>query len=336
MHRWDFIINTAATALALPFLEITNGPPIVGHGDFRYKINLDWARADPAKTPVNDFHEMVFDRAGRIFMTTNDTRNNVLIFSKDGDILGHWGTEFPGAHGLTLADEGGDERLYITDHDRHEVIKTTLDGRVLQVFSWPADSRFYERKEQFRPTETAIAPNGDVFVADGYGQDCIVHFDQKGRVLNVFGGKTELSNAHGIAFDPRDAQNPGLLVTSRADNSLKKYGLDGHLLESWTLPGAFICRPQISGKNVFFAVLVSEMPWDGGTGFVLVLDEKNRVVSAPGGSVPRYKNGLLRPLYQTVKAFKHPHDVLPDAGDGSVYVCQWNAGKVFPARLERV
>ena len=122
MHRRSFLKNTASAAFALPLLKNNLGEPIIGHGDFRYKINLDWCRADPAKTPVNDCHEMVFDKSGRIFMTTNDTRNNVLIFSKDGNVIGSWGTEFPGAHGLSLADEGGEERLYITDYDRHEVI----------------------------------------------------------------------------------------------------------------------------------------------------------------------------------------------------------------------
>ncbi len=335
MHRRQFLKDTALTAAAWPFLNETPAEPTIGHGDFRYRINPNWCHADPSKTPVNDCHEMVFDRRGRILMTTNDVRNNVLVFSKDGDVLDSWGHDFPGAHGLTLAGEGSDEALFITDYERHEVLKTTLDGRVLQIFDWPADSPFYSKKEDFSPTETAVLPSGEVFVADGYGRDCIVHYDEKGRVLNVFGGKTELSNAHGIALDGR-AGSPTLLVTSRADNFLKRYSLDGRLLESWPLPGAFICRPRVSGPNTFFAVLVGELPWDGGTGYVLILNEKNEVVSAPGGSVPRYENGVLNRLYQTVRAFRHPHDVLPDAGDGSLYVCQWNAGKVYPARLERV
>ena len=104
MRRRSFLKNTAFAAAAWPFLTKTGGEPIIGHGDFRYKINLNWCRADAMKTPVNDCHEMVFDKKGRILMTTNDTRNNILIFSKDGDVLETWGHDFPGAHGLTLED----------------------------------------------------------------------------------------------------------------------------------------------------------------------------------------------------------------------------------------
>lgn len=336
MRRRSFLKNASIAAVGFPFFEKMNDLSIVGHGDFRFRINLDWCRASLAETPVNDCHEMAFDRRGRIFMSTNDAKNNVVIFSKDGFALGSWSADLPGAHGLELSDEGGEEFLYLTDYERHFVVKTTLEGRVVQKFEWPDGSPFYSKKEDFAPTETALLPDGSLVVADGYGKDCLIKYDQKGHVLAVFGGKKELSNAHGVALDRRDPKNLSLLVTSRADNFLKKYSLDGQLLESWPLPGAFICRPRVIGPNVFFAVLVSEMPWDGGTGFVLILDEKNMPVSAPCGSAPRFENGVLQPFYQTVRAFRHPHDVLPDPSDGSVYVCQWNAGRVFPARLERV
>ena len=313
------------------------GDPVIGHGDFRYRIRLDWAtQNDAAAFPVNDCHEMVTDRRGRIFLSTNDTHNNILIFNKDGKILDGWGTEFPGAHGLTLHDEGGEEFLYLTDYERHEVVKTTLAGRVVQQFSYPSDSGKYASADEFKPTETAILPNGELVVADGYGLDYIIHYDRSGKVKNIFGGKPELNNAHGIALDMRDPAEPVLLVTSRADNALKRYSLDGRLLQSIALPGAYICRPVVHGENVFFAVLISKLPWDSQSGFVMILDKNNRVVSCPGGSTPRYDaDGAPEAFHQTVKVFRHPHDVLAD-NDQNLYVSQWNSGKVYPARLERV
>lgn len=343
MNRRNFCKNTltmaAAAAVPSAFGIITsrwakNGP-VIGQGDFKYRIHMDWAaKNDPTRYPVNDCHEMVMDRRGRIFLTTNDTHNNVLIFNKNGKILDAWGTEYPGAHGLTLHDEGGEEFLYLTDYERHEVIKTTLDGRVVRIFPYPADSGKYADKTAFRPTETTILPNGDVVIADGYGLDFLVQYDQEGRLKNVFGGKKQLNNAHGVALDTRDPAHPGLLVTSRADNFLKRFSLDGRLLESIALPGAFICRPVLHGPNVFFAVLISHLPWDSQSGFILILDRDNRVVSCPGGNTPP-QSGQDPQLYQTVKVFKHPHDVLLDR-DENLYVSQWNSGKVYPARLERV
>lgn len=344
MQRRTFL-QTSATLTAgfcVPDFFRKTGEPIIGHGDFRYKIKLDWGKQDPAKYPVNDCHEMAMDRRGRIILVTNETRNNVLIYNKDGKVLDAWGTEFPGAHGLTLLDEGGEEMLYIADYERHEVVKTTLSGRVVHTFGYPADSGKYKTKAEFRPTETAVAPNGDVYIADGYGQDWVAHYGADGKLKNIFGGKSPennpgyLNNAHGIALDARDAANPCLLVTSRVENCVKRFSLSGDYLGNIPLWGAYICRPVVYGENVFFAVLISKLPWDSQSGFVCILDKENKVVSCPGGSLPdEGEPGAQHPLYQTVKVFKHPHDVLPDA-DGNLYVAQWNAGKVYPARLERI
>ena len=269
-------------------------------------------------------------------MTTDNTHNNILVFNKDGTVLDAWGHEYPGAHGLTIHDENGTEFLYITDYERHQVVKTGLDGRVNQIFNWPADSDKYTAQNEFNPTETAISPNGDVFIADGYGKDYILHYSPKGELKNIFGGPEYLKNAHGIALDTRDKNAPCWLVSSRAENKLKRFSLDGSFLESISLPGAYICRPVISGENVYFAVLISQLPWDSGTGFVCILDKNNQVVSVPAGSTPRYeKDGSLQPLYQTIRAFKHPHDVLADE-DGNLYVSQWNSGNVYPIKLNRV
>lgn len=310
--------------------------PVLGNGKFRYRINARWCKADPAINPVKNCHEMVFDKQGRIFMTTDDVHNNILVFNKDGKVLDAWGHNYPGAHGLTYHDENGTEVLYITDYERHLVVKTTLDGEVIRTFEWPADSGKYSNASEFRPTETAIAPNGDVFVADGYGKDYIIRYNQAGQVLKVFGGPDLLKNAHGVALDTRDPKKNTLLVTSRAENKLKRFSLDGTLLSTIELPGAFICRPVVHGENVYFAVLISQLPWDSGTGFVCILDKSNKVVSTPGGNIPRYSpDGKLSTLYQTVKVFKHPHDVLVDP-DGNIYVSQWNSNGVYPLRLERV
>ncbi len=334
MKRRTFLQQTTLAGAAL----MTNFDidPVIGHGNFRYRINRRWCKADPARHPVKNCHEMVFDKQGRIIMTTDDIRNNILIFNKDGIVQDAWGHEYPGAHGLTLHDEGDQEVLYITDYERHIVVKTTPGGEVIRTFGWPADTGKYRDETEFRPTETALGPEGDLFVADGYGKDYIIRYDREGKVKNIFGGPDLLRNAHGIALDTRIPDKPALLVTSRAENKLKRFSMEGALLETIPLPGAYICRPVVQGDHVFFAVLISELPWDSGTGFICILDKNNRVVSTPAGSTPRYDaDGNLSTLYQTVKVFKHPHDVLADT-NGNLYVAQWNSGNVYPILLERV
>ena len=88
---------------------------VIGHGGFRYRAEPGWAGLDPARTPVNNCHEMVMDRRGRLFMTTDEPRNNVVVFDTGGRLLGSWSVDCPGAHGLTIWDAGGEEFLFVTD-----------------------------------------------------------------------------------------------------------------------------------------------------------------------------------------------------------------------------
>lgn len=310
---------------------------IVGHGSHRYKIDLNWGLLNKNEYPVNDCHEMVQDSQGRILLLTNHTKNNIIIYSKDGNLEETWGTDFPGAHGLTLKNEGGADLLYIADNNRNEVIKTSITGDILQVLPCPLESEQYTSKEQYVPTETAIAENGDIYVADGYGLQHIIHYNAKGELLNVFGGKGDgddhFENAHGICVDNRSGTET-LLITARMQNCIKRFSMDGQFLERIDLPGAFICRPVIKTDYVYLATI-----WSGdksaNSGFVSILDGNNKLISAPGGSEPHYENGQLNNMYQTHQIFKHPHDVCVD-DDENLYVAQWNAGQSYPIKMLRV
>lgn len=313
--------------------------PRFGHGPKRYKIDTRWSQADVSKTPVNDCHEMVQDAKGRIILLTNETKNNVMIYDKGGKLLSYWGTTYPGAHGLTLFNENGTDVLFICDNNRHQVIKTTTDGRELMVLDYPKEAGIYSKAEEYVPTETTIAPNGDIYVADGYGKDYILHYDAKGKFLGYFGGRgaeaKHLKNAHGVCFDNRDKKNPCLIVTSREENAFKRYDLKGNYLNTIALPGAWVCRPVIKGDYLYAAVLQSsDRPWQS-SGFVTILDKNNKVVSNPGGNEPVYKNGVLQPLTQLNPLFAYPHDVCVD-DEENIYVAQWNSRKVYPYKLTPV
>ena len=341
MKRRDFILNSTlsvAGAMLVPDILIKN-ETILGHNQKRYKINTRWSQADVSRYPVNDCHEMVQDQKGRILLLTNETRNNVLIYDKNGKILDAWGTEYPGAHGLTLFNENGTDVLFICDNARHQVIKTTIDGRVLMTLDYPKETGQYAKPEEYVPTETAIAPNGDIYVTDGYGKDFVIQYDAQGRYIRHFGGRGTgqeyLQNAHGITVDLRDKANPCLIVTSREQNAFKRYDLEGKYLETISLPGAWVCRPVIKGEYLYAAVLQSNnRQWEQ-SGFVTILDKKNRVVSNLAGSEPSYKGLIPNEMYQTIKAFQYPHDVCVD-DEENLYVAQWNSGKTYPFKLEPV
>lgn len=297
-------------------------------------MDANWGKLDPAIHPVNDCHEMIQDRKGRIFLLTNETKNNVLIYNTSGKLKGSWGSEYPGAHGLTLA---GDE-LFITDTARHQVYKTSLDGRLLMTIDWPKDSGVYTKAEEFVPTEVAVTDNGDFYIADGYGAQYVLKYDKTGKLIHYFGGRGDgdehLDNAHGICIDSR-AGNKTLLVTDRTRNAFKRFDMDGKLLDVIHLPGACVCRPVIKDDYLYAAVLRSPDLGAEGTGFVTILDKNNRVISNIGGTEPAYRDGTLQPMAQADKIFVHPHDVCVD-DDDNIYVAQWASGKVYPYKFTRV
>lgn len=314
--------------------EIKNDEIVFGQNEKRYRLEKDWVKADASTLPVNDCHEMVQDAKGRIVLLTNETKNNVIFFDKKGKVLETWGHDFPGAHGLSIT--GNDEQfLFATDTVKNQFYKTTIDGRVLQTWNYPVESGKYSETKQFVPTETVITKNGEVYVADGYGIQYITYYDTDGKIKNIFGGRgTEekhLDNAHGICIDYRVTPET-LLVTDRTRCCFKRYSLAGEYIETISLPGACVCRPVIKGDYLYAAVLRSPTLENNESGFVIILNKQNKVVSVLCGSEAAYENGKLKPFYQTLKLFKHPHDVMVD-DEENLYVCQWNSGKVYPYKF---
>jgi len=340
LNRRTFIKNTSLAAGAVYAPAMLHGLPsheiILGHNNKRYKIDTQWSKINAAQYPVKDCHEMVQDKLGRIILLTNETKNNVIIYDKSGKLINTWGTEYPGAHGLTLFNENGADVLFICDNNRHQVIKTTIDGRVLLTLNYPKETGQYTKAEEYVPTETIIAPNGDIYVADGYGKDFIIQYDAKGNYTRHFGGRGDgdrfLLNAHGICIDNRDKNKPCLITTSRMQNAFKRFTMEGIYIDTIPLPGAWVCRPVIKGDYLYAAVLqTNARQWDK-SGFVIVLDKNYKVVSNIGGNLPAYNNNIPEEMYQTIKVFEYPHDVCVD-DEENLYIAQWNSGQAYPYKL---
>ena len=340
MHRRQFIQQSTASAAGLLLMPtLLNDEVVLGQNNKRYRLNNQWSQLDFTRYPVKDCHEMVQDRQGRILLLTNETRNNVIIYDKKGRLITTWGSEYPGAHGLTLFNENGQEVLFICDNNRHQMIKTTIDGRVLMTLDYPKETGEYTKPEEYIPTETAIAANGDIYIADGYGKDFVIQYDYKGNYIRHFGGRGDkeenLLNAHGITIDSRHPGGPFLIVTSRQQNGFKRYTMEGKYLSTIPLPGAWVCRPVINGDYLYAAVLQSSNAVGKQSGFVTILDKDFRVVSNLGGTEPDYTGGKLGEMQQTVKAFQYPHDVCID-DEQNLYIAQWNSGHVYPYKLEPI
>lgn len=334
----------------------------VGHNGILFDVDVEWGErhVDKLKTPIKNCHEMVVDRDNLIYMIGDHTANNVLVYDSDGRLVRTFGTEYPGGHGIEIFEESGEEFLLLVDpgpttrtekgfRESGRVVKTTLQGEVVFTIGHPLTIGVYEPGWEYRPTEAAVAPNGDIYVADGYGSNYILHYDRLGRFIRKFGGaddpnpEARLRNAHGVCVDLRNPDEPTLVCTSRMDNQFKLFTLDGNHRRTVDLPGAFACRAAADGALLYAGVCWSRANGTGerldDSGFVTILDEDFRVVSNPFGAAPRYDGGVLQPLEQAAGVTEtyrmhHGHGVCVDR-DGDLYLAQWNAKGIYPSKLSR-
>jgi sugar lactone lactonase YvrE len=146
-------------------------------------------------------------------------------------------TTFP--HGLFVDKDGN---LWITDGraDKnkkigHTVTKLSPDGKVLMTLGTPGIAGNDETHFN-APSDVALAPNGDIFVADGHGDGTnarIVKFSKDGKFIKAWGkegsGPGEFNVPHGLAFDAAGR----LFVADRANSRIQIFDQDGKLLDEW-------------------------------------------------------------------------------------------------------
>ena len=231
--------------------------PVVGAGEFTYEVQHDWGVL-PNHIRYGNTHGVVEDAQGRIYIChtvhkSSQSDHTVLVFDDQGKFIKSWGGEFRGgAHGLHIHKEGNQEFLYLTDTGKGRpgggidpqyanVVKMTLDGEEVLHIGYPGESDKYEvdasgkPSTKYSPTNIAIAPNGDIYVGDGYGSYRVSQYDKKGGFIRTFGehGKEpgQMWRPHGIRVDLRGAE-PELLVADRTNNRLQYFSMEGKYLRS--------------------------------------------------------------------------------------------------------
>ncbi|MBP88442.1 MAG: 6-bladed beta-propeller [Planctomycetaceae bacterium] len=341
LRRRDFLYQSGliSGAIAIGGSKSLSGAdevPTLGQGNFKYRPVPGWGVLD-AKTPVKNCSAMVTDSQGRIFLLTDHMSNNIIVYDKDGRLIGKWGDRFPGAHGLEIVKEDNREVLFITDLSLNRVFKTTLDGEILMELTYPKSTGKYANEKEYRPSWTLHLPDGDFFVLDGYGKDCILHYDREGKLLHCFGGPEggiDHWGPHGGIIDSRGPGEPVMIIAMSDQQSIKRLSLDGKLIEEIHLPGSNPRMIQIVGKHLFVPHLADNWPQDRQSrGYVSVLDRDYRIVSNIGASAPVYVDDKLQPMHEQGGLFQHPHDLVV-AEDGAIYVPQFASGNTYPIKLE--
>ena len=117
----------------------------------------------------------------------NRGEHPMIVFDRDGNFLRAWGEGlFPRAHGVFVAP---DETLWLTDDGDHTVRQCTPEGKILLTLGTSGKPAPYMSGEPFhRCTHTAMAPNGDIYVSDGYGNARVHKYAPDGRLLLSWGG----------------------------------------------------------------------------------------------------------------------------------------------------
>ena len=322
------------------FTQATNGqdsgkpndkPVRMGTGIMTFDTVPGWGLRPDGKSAIGPTHGgVVVDKAGNIYASADQ---GVYVFSPEGKVIqSYLGGDYTRLHDIEIRDEGNGEFIYGARNANAEGIKfNAASGEVVLRLKYPEESGL--NLKAFNPTAITVAPNGDIYLANGYASNHIFRFDKDGKYLSHFGtqgnGLKEFNTAHGMTLDTR--YNPArLLICDRnhqPKGRLVHYSLEGEFLEevitglgmptSVAIQGDYVSVPDLHGRLV-------------------VLNKNNTIMAVLGHNPDPAKGGNYNiPQDQWVEGiFSGTHGSYWDS-EGNLYVQDWNvSGRIM--KLVRV
>jgi hypothetical protein len=333
--RRDFLklAGTAAAGLAVAGLSAPKAHADtvrLGEGDFTFSLDENWGTL-PAGMNYGFGCALVVDAQDRIFVTSRSASPCVAIFDKDGKLQETWSKDFSEgvgftpqqvaatAHGLYWSKEGKDEFLYWTENVSApkggpkigaRVYKTDMKGKILyQIGNVEKETATSAKFDFTNPTDVAVAPNGDIYVVDGYGSQLVHRFTKDFKLVKTIGGPGKdhgkFNVCHGVWVSTLKAE-PEVYIADRANNRLEVYSLE--LAYKRTLPDFLLpcCFYQHKGH-----LYVPELG-----GRVSILDDKDKVVARLGDGMK------VDDIRKHPDKFATPHALTVDSR-GNLYVIEW-------------
>ncbi len=238
-------------------------------GDRTYAVHRNWAQW-PDHVAQGFLSEVAIGSDGRVYALQRGA-TPVVVFNSDGSFSAAWGDGIiADGHGIWASP---DDRLFIVDRDAHQVLVTDLSGNVLQRLGTrhqPSDGAPFNH-----PTHASQAPDGEIYVSDGYGGIHVHRFAGDGTLLATWGtagtAPGEFSTPHATW-----ALTDRVYVADRENNRVQVFDRDGgHLMD-------------LSGLYHPMAVYVD------GLGFVYVSDQTPRIIKyAPDGKIAGRCRGAI-------------------------------------------
>ena len=173
-------------------------------------------------------------------------------------------------HGLRIDDE---DNIWTTDDGKHLVLKLSPSGHVLMVLG-RKDTKAEGDWVFNAPADVAFGKDGDIYVADGYGNSRVMKFDREGNFLKAWGkygtGPGEFNLPHSIAID----RSGNVYVADRENRRIQIFDADGNYLREWDHVGYPYGLCFTEDGHLWMV--------DGGYDRVIELDRDGKILGAFG------------------------------------------------------
>ena len=326
------IATTVALSMAGPMLAADKPQPVrMGCGLMTFDTVPGWGFRPDGNSALGPTHgAVVIDKAGNIYTSA---RKGVVVFSPDGKVIhSYLGADYSNIHDMEIRQEDGGEFIYAARNNDAEGIKFNISsGEIVLKLPFPEESGLH--LDKFNPTAITVAPNGDIFLSNGYASNHIFKYDKTGKYLHHFGSKgnglKQFNTAHGMTLDTR-YEPPRLLICDRnhePKGRLLHYDLNGEFISEVVTGLGMPTSAAVQGDHVAVPDL---------HGRLVILDKSNTIIAVLGhNSDPKKRVNFNVPQEQWIEGvFSGTHGSYWDK-DGNLYVQDWNvAGRII--KLVRV
>lgn len=202
-----------------------------GQGVYRYEYVPGWGKG-PRGRELGIASGVAVDSQDRVYFVDREPNPAIVVFDRDGNFLTAWGqTTFSLPHDIWISP---DDRLYIADCGDHTVRVCTPDGKVLHTWGAPGGQPGAYGQPFNMPTRAVLAPNGDMYVSDGYRNHHIHRYAPDGRLIQTWGGSGSGSGEFTLPHNIFVAPDGRVMVADREPNNrMQIFDANGVFLSQW-------------------------------------------------------------------------------------------------------
>lgn len=203
---------------------------IVGSGDHTYRVVEGWEKLPPG-WELGDVAAVGADRRDRVYVF-NRGEHPMIVFDREGNFITSWGEGvFRRPHGLHM---GPDDTIYCTDEGDHTVRKCTLDGQVLlEIGHRGHASGFMSGLPFSRCTHTALSPQGEIYVSDGYSNARVHKYSPDGKLIQSWGEPGCLPGQFNLPHNICCDADGWVYVADRENHRVQVFDANGRFETQW-------------------------------------------------------------------------------------------------------